>query len=414
MATATIRTERVPRILIVDDDDHNHNVLALMLADEGYSLQRGRSGGEALELIATGPPDLVLLDVLMPGMDGIEVTGRIKNDPRTTNIPVILVTALDDRESRLRGLEAGAEDFLSKPVERAELCVRIRNLLRLQSAISVADDARVEADRANRAKTDVLHAISHDLRTPIGAISGYAHLIGMGVRGPVNAEQATDLDRIKNAAAYLLRLIDDVLMVARMESDRPLRLEPVDLSELLDDVRGLCVLQAESQGLALLTARAVGARATADRERLQQILLNLITNAIKFSSPGGTITVSCDRIEELTCVRVSDTGRGIDPLDLERVFEPFFQIDPVQTSSAAKGVGLGLSISRELARAMHGDLTVHSAIGLGSTFTLSLPTATIPGAADGSADGSAHSGESVELLGLGRDRREHDTARGGP
>jgi signal transduction histidine kinase len=378
MRSTMMQTERVPHVLIVDDDDHTQSVLGVMLADQGYVLQSARSGADALGLIASAPPDLVLLDVLMPAMDGIEVAVRIKGNDRTKNIPIIIVTALDDRAARIRGLEAGAEDFLSKPIDRAELCVRVRNLLRLRAAIATADAARLVADRANRAKSHVLHAVSHDLRTPLGAISGFTELIQMGARGPVTADQVTDLARIKNASSYLLRLIDDVLMVARLERERPLWLTSVEVGPLLEEVRGLCVLQAESQGLSLVVARAEGLRATADRERLQQILLNLITNAIKFSSRGGSITITCDGDDGLINIRVADTGRGIQARDLERVFEPFLQIDPSPVASTANGVGLGLSISRDLARTMNGDLTVQSSVSIGSTFTLRLPSASIP------------------------------------
>lgn len=121
------------RVLIVDDERHNRQLLEVMLAPEGYLLQTAVNGEEALALVAKHPPDLILLDIMMPGMDGYEVAGMIKGDPATKHIPLIVITALDDRTARVRGLNAGAEDFLTKPVDRAELCVRVRNLLRLKA-----------------------------------------------------------------------------------------------------------------------------------------------------------------------------------------------------------------------------------------------------------------------------------------
>ena len=378
------------RILIVDDERRNSELLRVMLAPEGYLLQTAGSGEMALTMVEQEAPDLILLDVMMPGMDGYQVVGKIKANPGTNNIPVIMLTALDDRNARMLGLSAGAEDFLTKPVDRAELCVRVRNLLRLKTygdklraahaalaiALDEADEARRMAEHANNAKTQFLRAMSHELRTPLNAISGYTEILEMGIRGVVNPAQVKDLGRIKRASAYLLRLINDVLTIARLEGARPLHLISIAVNPVLAEVEEFCILQAKANGL---TLTAVPCHhqifATADAERFQQILLNLITNAVKFTPKGGNITVTCDDDTDAVRVRVSDTGVGIRSLDIDRVFEPFVQIDRHLTTATQQGVGLGLSISRELARAMSGDLSVESTEGVGSTFTLTLPIA---------------------------------------
>jgi signal transduction histidine kinase len=378
------------RILIVDDERRNSELLRVMLAPEGYLLQTAGSGEIALTMVEQEAPDLILLDVMMPGMDGYQVVGKIKANPATNNIPVIMLTALDDRNARMLGLSAGAEDFLTKPVDRAELCVRVRNLLRLKTygdklraahaalaiALEEAGEARRMAEHANNAKTQFLRAMSHELRTPLNAISGYTEILEMGIRGVVNPAQVKDLGRIKRASAYLLRLINDVLTIARLEGARPLHLISIAVNPVLAEVEEFCILQAKANGL---TLTAVPCHhqifATADAERFQQILLNLITNAVKFTPKGGKITVTCDDDTDAVRVRVSDSGVGIRSLDIDRVFEPFVQIDRHLTTATQQGVGLGLSISRELARAMSGDLTVESTEGVGSTFTLTLPIA---------------------------------------
>jgi signal transduction histidine kinase len=377
-----------PRVLIVDDERRNVELLKVMLAPEGYVLLTASNGEDALALLADQQPDLILLDLMMPGMDGYQVTAKIKQNPATNNIPVIMLTALDDRNARMLGLNAGAEDFLTKPVDRAELCVRVRNLLRLRTygnklrvahaalavALAEASDARLMAEHANNAKTQFLRAMSHELRTPLNAISGYTEILEMGIRGVVNPAQIKDLGRIKRASAYLLRLINDVLTIARLEGARPLHLISIAVNSVLSEVEGLCVLQAKANGLTLtVTECEHEIFATADAERFQQILLNLVTNAIKFTPKGGSINVTCDDAMGAVRVRVKDTGVGVRMLDIERVFEPFVQIDRHLTSETQQGVGLGLSISRELARAMKGDLTVESMEGIGSTFTLLLP-----------------------------------------
>jgi signal transduction histidine kinase/DNA-binding response OmpR family regulator len=571
-------------VLIVDDERHNRELLEVMLKPEGFVLLSAANGEEALALIARQPPDLILLDVMMPGMSGYDVAGKIKSDPATKNIPVIMLTALDDRNARMLGLNAGAEDFLTKPVDRPELSVRVRNLLRIKaygdklrnaltalesvnaqldrntkeiastqaiadaatarlarlqkitaalsntrtqdevahsvlreailalecdagavvvgaesaealtllhesgtldslmrsfrhhqppksvgpyaetietckpiylesfeeavarfpafenvnkskshgawiflplgiagqavgalafgfagprkfsvldrhfadtvsrycaqaldrvrlriaaaSAIAEAGEARLMAEHANNAKTVFLRAMSHELRTPLNAISGYTEILELGIRGAVNPEQIKDLGRIKRAASYLLRLINDVLTIARFEGARPLEVVSIPVNVMLSEVEGLCALQAKAKGLTLTVAQCDGeVLVAADAERFQQILLNLITNATKFTTAGGRIDVICDVHANAVRIRVIDTGLGIRPVDLERVFEPFVQIDRHLTTSTQQGVGLGLSISRELARAMRGDLTLESTEGVGSTFTLTLPLA---------------------------------------
>jgi signal transduction histidine kinase len=379
-----------PCVLIVDDERRNAELLKVMLTPEGYTFLTATNGEDALGLLAEHKPDLILLDVMMPGMDGYQVVGKIKENPATRNIPVIMLTALDDRNSRMLGLNAGAEDFLTKPVDRAELSVRVRNLLRLKTygnklrsahaalavALAEASDARLMAEHANNAKTQFLRAMSHELRTPLNAISGYTEILEMGIRGVVNPAQVKDLGRIKRASAYLLRLINDVLTIARLEGARPLHLISIAVNPVLSEVEGLCVLQAKANALALtVTDCEHEIFATADAERFQQILLNLVTNAIKFTPKGGSIDVTCDDDTGVVRVRVKDTGVGVRLLDIERVFEPFVQIDRHLTTETQQGVGLGLSISRELARAMKGDLTLESAEGVGSTFTLTLPIA---------------------------------------
>ena len=384
-------------ILIVDDELKNRKLLEVMLAPDGFLFLTAASGAEALAIIAEQSPDVVLLDVMMPDMNGYEVAAKIKGNIGTKNIPVIMLTALDDRNARLLGLNAGAEDFLTKPVDRAELCVRVRNLLRLKTygdklaaalgalessheqlaaALAEAGEARRMAEHANNAKTQFLRAMSHELRTPLNAISGYTEILEMGIRGAVNPEQTKDLGRIKRAASYLLRLINDILTIARMEGARPLNLVPIPVNQLLAEVDGLCTLQAKARGLTLtVTPCNTEVLVMADAERFQQILLNLLTNAIKFTTKGGSVEVTAYEVAGIFQLRVKDNGVGIRLLDIDRVFEPFVQIDRHLTLDTQQGVGLGLSISRELARAMHGDLTLQSIEGIGSTFTLTLPIA---------------------------------------
>ncbi|GAC1655168.1 MAG: hypothetical protein NVS4B3_19650 [Gemmatimonadaceae bacterium] len=245
------------------------------------------------------------------------------------------------------------------------------------AAIAEAGEARRMAEHANDAKTQFLRAMSHELRTPLNAVTGYAELMELGIHGPVTAEQTADLGKIRKASAYLLRLVNDVLTVARLEGATvAVNVTAVRLDLLLLEAEGLSSFQAKAKGITLrIPPRDRSLMVLADPERLQQILLNLLTNAIKFTDRGGTVTVTHETDGVVLRLHVTDSGRGILAADIERVFEPFVQIDRHLTSESQQGVGLGLSISRQLARAMQGELTVLSSSATGTVFTLELPLA---------------------------------------
>jgi signal transduction histidine kinase len=246
-----------------------------------------------------------------------------------------------------------------------------------REAPDAAAAARAEAEAANHAKSQFLATMSHELRTPLNAIGGYAELMEMGIRGPVTAEQRADLARIRRSQAHLLGLINDVLNFAKLDAGAvSFDVADVAMSDVLAAAETMVAPQMASRGLRF-TIRGCpdSLRVRADAEKLRQVLLNLLGNAVKFTDPGGAVTIDCDdRPGPLVAIVVRDTGVGIAPDRLESIFEPFVQVGR-QLSSANEGVGLGLAISRELARGMGGDLTVESRVGEGTAFTLTLPRA---------------------------------------
>ena len=254
-----------------------------------------------------------------------------------------------------------------------------------------AEEARRVAETANQAKSDFLAIASHELRTPLNAIAGFVQLLALGIRGPVNQAQLADLDKIRRSQVALTTLINDLLSFARLERGSiTYAFESVSVNAALGACAEMINGLSRERGLVFRwTPCAPEAMVLADADKLQQILINLLSNSIKFTPAGGVITLSsAASLVDGTSVliRVQDTGRGIPAEKLHAIFDPFVQVDQ-RRARAQDGIGLGLSISRELARGMNGDLTVASVLGEGSTFTLRLPAAP-PGQGRGS--GSAN------------------------
>jgi two-component system CheB/CheR fusion protein len=258
--------------------------------------------------------------------------------------------------------------------ERAhEVAESRRQLLDVAEAgRAMADDARHMAEIANKAKTHFLASISHDLRTPLNAITGYTELLTLGLRGPVTEAQTLDLGRITRSARFLLALINDILTFAKMEAGHlDVRFADVPVAAVAAELHEIITPQLSAQSLRFERGDC-DAMVRADPEKVRQILLNLLSNALQFTPRDGRIGIDYDTTDHAVRIEVWDTGRGIAREHIERIFDPFVQIDRGPATSTSGGVGLGLAISRSLARAMNGDLTVDSTLGAGSRFTLTL------------------------------------------
>ena len=279
-------------------------------------------------------------------------------------------------EMRLRGRNGKYCWFLGRGRPARDESGKVNAWLGIAVDIEERKKAEEEAWAASQAKSQFLASMSHELRTPLNAIGGYAELLAMGVRGPLNAEQAQDIARIRRSQQHLLTLINDVLNFAKVDAGQTeYRLTAVPVDEALRDTESMIAPQILAKGLRYdYKGGDKSFSVLADPEKLQQIVLNLLSNAVKFTEPGGTITLSSELAGNCIDIKVADTGPGISAEKLDRIFDPFVQVDR-RLNQPVQGVGLGLAISQDLAHAMDGKITVESEVGEGSTFTLSLPRA---------------------------------------
>ena len=495
---------RRSRIMVVDDNTDMRAYLSALLAPH-YVVDVAADGAEALAQIRRQCPDLVVSDIMMPVLGGLELVQALRGDPETAAIPIILLSARAGEESTVEGLASGADDYLVKPFAARELLARVRAHIKSSEAtrrerarlvalfdrapafmavlrgpehvieaanaayltlvgrddvvgrrlfdvlpelveqgfrdlldevlttgephvgreasvmlvrtpggepeesyvdfvyhplresdgrvtgvfvqgVDVTEQvrARQEVQRlyesvrdANETKRQFLAAMSHELRTPLNAVIGYADLLALGIRGDLTDMQRADVERIRAASRYLLTLITDILNFSRVEAGQiTLHAAPVSVDALVASVCALMQPHIEQRGIAF-EVDPVDPRLTviADQERLQQILLNLLMNASKFTPAGGRIRLWAEPRDRVVHVYVQDTGVGIPAADLEHIFEPFVQLDRRASKESQQGVGLGLAISRDLARRMNGDVLVESERGRGARFTVVVPRA---------------------------------------
>jgi signal transduction histidine kinase len=399
-------TRWVP-VAVIAPTGRDAAIAAHVLERAGF-VPRVCDGMAELCAVVSGPPEaagaLLVAEEALSGPGRAALLAALAAQPSWSDLPLVVLTGDGELSRALSpALEAVAAHanvtLLERPVRVATLVTALRAALRarrrqldvrdhlaeraaaeraLRAARAQAEEARIMAEAANRGKAEFLATMSHELRTPLNAIGGYVELLDLGLRGPVTSAQHDDLARIQRAQRHLLGLINGLLNYAKVDAGAVDYLtEPVALPEVLVACEALVAPQLRSRALDFVIEVGEGpVVARADRDKVRQVVLNLLSNAVKFTAPGGQVRLTCSTAADgrVVVVRVSDTGIGIAPEQLGRVFEPFVQVDATLTRTQ-EGTGLGLAISRDLARGMGGDLTAESTLGVGTTFTLTLPAA---------------------------------------
>ena len=390
--------------MIVDDKEENIFALERLLEKPDRSFLTARSGKDGLTIALKNSPDLVILDVHMPEMDGFEVAQVLKSNKRTKEIPVIFTSAeKKERHSIMKGFEEGAVDYLSKPLdpevtrakvsaqlkiqkqkkelveknislEKAELRISQLNL-ELQKNLVELETSKQQVEHASRLKSEFISTMSHELRTPLNAIIGFSELLVDKKAGQINPKQEEYLGDILRSGNHLLRLINDILDLSKIEAGKlEILLEPCGVKEVIEEVCSVIKTLADAKDItiAVLIAPQVG-EIQADRIKLKQVLYNLLSNAIKFTNRSGKVEIEVRRGgKDGVVIKIKDNGIGINPEGIRKLFSPFLQLDG-GASEKQRGTGLGLMLTRKFIELHGGSILVDSEVGKGTVFTVLLP-----------------------------------------
>ncbi len=356
-------------ILVVDDHPQNIELLEVYFAPLGYKIVTAKSGQEALDKLSVNPIDLILLDVMMTGMDGFEVTRRIRKDPLYKHIPVILITALRETEDRILGFESGCDDFISKPIDKMELLARVRSLLRVKAYNDQLNKAFKELERSNAELQQFAYVASHDLQEPLRMISSYLQLIEHRYKDKLDADGNEFINFAVNGANRMQSLIIGLLEYSRVGTHGNSFVE-VNVSSLLDKVLKDLEVQINETGAVVIYEEMPVI--TADESQISRLFQNLIQNAVKFRrediNPRIMITFEKKGKDFEFCVK--DNGIGIENQYFDRIFAIFQRL---HTQDEYPGTGIGLSLCKKIVERHGGKIRIESQYGEGSSFYFIIP-----------------------------------------
>lgn len=363
------------KVLIVDDDRLNLRILTRILEPEGLIVEQSCSGEDALAQYTKFLPDLVLLDVIMPGISGFETCRTLKARYGDDMAPVIFITAKAETDDVVEGLAAGGVDYLPKPFRGKEAMARLR--VHLHNRILNEDQKKLvsQLSSANAAKNKLLGMVAHDLRNPLATVRGLAEFLrDDGQAGKLTADQIDLVENIYTVSQSMLEMVNELLDASVIESgELKIHPKPVCLPELLERSVTLNNINAAKKGSRILLKTVdLPPRLTVDGPKIKQVVDNLITNAIKFSPPNSAVTVEAGQTSTECTVAVLDNGPGIPENEMHKLFKDFSRTSVVPTAGE-KSTGLGLAICRKIIEAHGGTIRADNRTGGGCTFMFSLP-----------------------------------------
>lgn len=377
---STLTTPPIPlsgrKILVVDDDRLNLRIIGGILRSEGYQLAEGDSGERALELYEAFKPDLVLLDVMMPGIDGFETCRRLRKIHGSRCAPIIFITAKNESDDVVEGLEAGGVDYLPKPFKPKEVMARIRSHLQNRALVEQQKLLVEQLSDANASKNRFLGMAAHDLRNPLASIRGLTEFLRDGAVGPLTADQKDLVETIHSASQSMLELVNELLDVAVIEAgELKLHLEAEDLAGLISKSVAVTNMEAAKKKTRVnFTPSGDVPKRMLDSAKMRQVIDNLLSNAVKYSPPGSTITVTlaADPVRSTCTFAVQDQGPGIPEGERDRLFKDFSRLS-VKPTGGEKSTGLGLAICRKIVEAHRGTIVAENLSGGGCEFRVVLP-----------------------------------------
>ena len=362
------------KLLVVDDVQTNVLLLKALLGKEGYGILVANNGQEALEVIRNENPDLILLDVMMPGMDGFEVAERLKSEEFRCEIPIIFLTALDDTQSIVNGFKLGVGDFISKPFRKEELMVRIKHQLSLVAARRIIEEKNEELRKTIAGRDKMYSVIAHDLRSPMASMKMLLNTIMMSVeKDKIDPDIFDMLEMSNKTSEEVFSLLDNLLKWTKSQLGKLTVIpQKLDISGLADGVVEVMNSVAEVKHIKLIRTDHESFFVYVDIEMIKSILRNLISNAVKFSNPDSEIKVGIKAEDGKVTVSVTDSGKGIKKEDQHKLLKDSTHFTTYGTNSE-EGSGLGLLLCRDFARKNGGELWFESEENLGSVFSFSLP-----------------------------------------
>jgi two-component system sensor histidine kinase/response regulator len=351
-----------PLVLIVEDEPDVAELIRYNLTREGYTTLIAESGDKAVEAALKSTPDLILLDIMLPGMNGWEVCQTIRDSAKGRHVPIIMVSALTTEENRIKGLSLGADDYITKPFSVQELLIKTRNLVSKHIRIN-------ELSTRQQEQASSMRYLLHEMRSAISIIGGFSSLAARKGSG------SPYLDHINSSALHMEALIDDVALLANLKKGNgELSRKEVDIAVIATHLVDSFQEKAKTRCISLTTEMPSSLTVVGNTDALRQILTNLLSNAIKYNHDHGSVRITCWTVDDKVVLSVIDTGPGIGKEELDMVFNEFYR---ARGSEGVPGSGLGLYIAKLLAEAVGGSISVASSLGEGSAFSLVLerPTA---------------------------------------